>query len=185
MIQQEKNILRKKMNHHLQQERGSATALAQLLNRIQTLPDWSHAKTILLFAPLFHEPDLLVLLKTPARSFFFPLMQEGTLHLYEWFSDAHWIQGAHSIQEPDPTTWQQRSLAEVDLALIPGLAFDAQGGRLGWGRGYFDRLLGNPTCRALKIGIAWSWQIVPKIPREDHDVKMDFVVTPEKIFHAE
>lgn len=186
MIQQEKKALREKLRRLVKQQQASATDLAQLLHQVQSVPAWSQALGILLYAPLAHEPNLLSLLKpSSSRRFFFPRMQDNELELYEWFPSAPWIQGSHNVQEPDPTTWRQASLAEVDLALIPGLAFDEQGGRLGWGRGYFDRLLAKSECRALKVGVAWPWQIVSKIPREAHDVTMDFMVTPEKVFQAE
>jgi 5-formyltetrahydrofolate cyclo-ligase len=187
MIQEEKKHLREKLRRVVKQQQASATDLEQLLYQIQTLPAWHKAHAVLLYAPLVHEPDLLALLETPSfwtRRFFFPRMQQNELQLYEWFPKARWIAGPHGIQEPDPKHWRTVSLPELNLALIPGLAFDEQGGRLGWGRGYFDRLLGKSECSALKVGIAWPWQIVPQIPREAHDVTMDFVVTPEKSFRC-
>ena len=186
MIQQEKKYLREKLRQIVKQQQISTTDLEQLLNQVRSLPAWSQSHAILLYAPLAHEPDLLTLLEISSsnlpKHFFFPRMQQNELQLYEWFPKAPWITGPHGIQEPDPKHWRTASLLEVDLALIPGLAFDEQGSRLGWGRGYFDRLLGKSECSALKVGIAWPWQIVPQIPREAHDVTMDFVVTPEKYF---
>ena len=188
MIQQEKKYLREKLCRVVKLQQGSATELEQLLHQVQILPTWPQAQAVLLYSPLVHEPNLLGLLEPSSsdstKRFFFPRMQQDELQLYEWLPKAQWITGAHGIQEPDPKNWRTASLAEVDLALIPGLAFDQQGGRLGWGRGYFDRLLGKSECSALKVGIAWPWQIVPQIPREAHDVTMDFVVTPEKSFRC-
>jgi len=186
MIQQEKNRLRQEMKQQLQKRQPTVKDLELLLGHIQTLPGWPKARTVLLFSPLPHEPNLLSLLEHSENSFhrfFFPLMRDNELDLYEWIPGASWTRGPHGIREPDPKTWQQRNFSEVDLALIPGLAFDAEGGRLGWGKGYFDRLFENSNCHTLKVGIAWSWQIIPTVPRESHDVKMDFVVTPEKVFN--
>lgn len=185
MIQQEKKKLREKLRQIVKQQRTSVTDLEQLLDQVRALLVWSQAHTVLLYAPLAHEPNLLALLEiNSSRRFFFPHMQRDELQLYEWFPKAPWITGPHGIQEPDPKRWKAASPAEIDLALIPGLAFDVQGGRLGWGRGYFDRLLGKSECHALKVGIAWPWQIVPLIPREAHDVTMDFVVTSEGCFYG-
>lgn len=188
MIQQEKKQLREKLRRVVRQQNASATDLEQLLNQVRALPAWRKAHAVLLYSPLIHEPDLLTLLEASSshltKRFFFPRMQQDELQLYEWFPKAPWITGPHGIQEPDPNEWRAASLAEVDLALIPGLAFDEQGGRLGWGRGYFDRLLGKSECSTIKVGVAWPWQIVPQIPREAHDITMDFVVTPEKVFHC-
>jgi 5-formyltetrahydrofolate cyclo-ligase len=63
--------------------------------------------------------------------------------------------------------------------LIPGLSFDSTGSRLGRGKGYYDRYLQN--FEGLKIGICYSFQLVEKITSEDHDVKMDYIVTENKI----
>lgn len=184
MIQQQKFRLRQEMKELLQKQRPSKKNLEQLLHQIQTSTAWAQARTVLLFAPLPHEPNLLTLLEKSSHRFFFPRMQGDDLKLHEWSPKANWITGPHNIQEPDPQTWPLASLSEIDLALVPGLAFNKEGKRLGWGRGYFDRLLGDSTCRVIKIGVAWSWQIITTIPSEEHDVTMDFVVTPEKNFSA-
>lgn len=200
MLQQEKKMLREQMKkilkeksissraqifHYSRNERDEISQLKQLLFQIQMLPFWSKSHTILVYSPIAHEPDLRSFLKDSSHRFCFPRIDGHELKLYEWFSGASWIKGPHQIEEPDPTTWNQRSLIEVDLALIPGLAFDHQGGRLGRGSGYFDRLLQDPQCHALKVGIAWDCQIVPSIPREEHDVIMNFIVTPNTVFQSE
>jgi len=95
-----------------------------------------------------------------------------------------WISGSYGIREPDPGSWDRASLSEVDLALIPGLAFDSKGGRLGRGKGFYDRLLGHPEFRGIKVGLAWDWQIVAEVPCDSDDIPMDFVVTPGKILQA-
>lgn len=64
--------------------------------------------------------------------------------------------------------------------VIPGLAFDHNGVRLGYGAGYYDRFLARYPS-ALKIGVAYGFQYVHELPREDHDICMDMVVTPEQI----
>jgi len=157
------------------------------------IPDWNNASTILLYAPLPGEPDPLILLHaifhTPNSStqslletlqqkkILFPRIYNDKLYLYQWNRDANWIQGSYGIQEPDPKTWKKTSLEEVDLGIIPGLAFDYTGGRLGRGGGFYDRLLGDSRWRGLKTGIAWPWQCVLDVPKEPHDICMDYVVT--------
>jgi len=64
------------------------------------------------------------------------------------------------------------------LILIPGIAFDLHGRRLGRGKGFYDRLL--TEIRGVKCGIAFDEQIVEKIPVEPHDVRMDFILTPTR-----
>lgn len=66
---------------------------------------------------------------------------------------------------------------EIDVAIVPGLAFDAGGGRLGRGGGWYDRFLPRLRADAVKIGVAFEVQIVEGVPVEGHDVRMDWVVT--------
>lgn len=71
--------------------------------------------------------------------------------------------------------------ALLDIALVPGLAFDASGTRLGYGRGYFDRLLAEIPSTTPRVGIAPLATVVPRLPREPHDVAMDYLATESGI----
>ena len=68
-------------------------------------------------------------------------------------------------------------LDEIDLVVVPGLAFDRHGNRLGHGGGYYDRFLCQSALKARRCGFAFDPQVVPCIPREDHDQAMEFLVT--------
>lgn len=68
---------------------------------------------------------------------------------------------------------------EIDLVLVPGIAFDRQGGRLGQGKGYYDRFLVRTD--AIRAGVALIEQIIPAVPGEAHDVRMDYLITEREI----
>jgi 5-formyltetrahydrofolate cyclo-ligase len=85
------------------------------------------------------------------------------------------LSGKFGIREPAPTCIAI-PLKDLDLVLVPGVAFDSSGHRLGRGRGFYDRLLQNFTGG--KIGIAFDEQMVEALPVETNDVKMDWMVTP-------
>jgi 5-formyltetrahydrofolate cyclo-ligase len=70
---------------------------------------------------------------------------------------------------------------EIDVVLVPGVAFDERGHRLGMGGGFYDRLLADLPPEVMKIGLAFDEQIVEAVPREEHDVVLDAVVTPSRI----
>lgn len=70
---------------------------------------------------------------------------------------------------------------EIDVVLVPGVAFDSHGHRLGMGGGFYDRLLAGLPPGTVKIGLAFDEQIVEAVPREAHDVVLDAVVTPRRI----
>lgn len=78
---------------------------------------------------------------------------------------------------PKGSTWLDHPyhLVEPEWMLVPGLGFDMHGSRLGRGKGFYDRYLENKDV--LKIGLAWSEQVIKKIPMEAHDARMDFIIT--------
>ncbi len=83
------------------------------------------------------------------------------------------VEPKYNIAEPIGEALNDESL--IDLVLIPGMAFDVKGNRMGRGAGYYDRIL-KRTLRALKVGVAFKFQMVEQIPVEAHDVPMDLVI---------
>jgi 5-formyltetrahydrofolate cyclo-ligase len=93
--------------------------------------------------------------------------------------------GFRGILEPDPSTSEQISPGAVSFLLIPGLAFDPLGSRLGQGGGHYDRFLERLGDEPLRIGIAHDFQILPRIPHVPGlDHPMDFVVSPHRVLHC-
>jgi len=72
---------------------------------------------------------------------------------------------------------------ELDLIIVPGVAFDRAGGRVGRGGGFYDRLL--PQYSALRAGICFDFQYLEAVPAEEHDIRMDWVVTDTRILKTE
>ncbi len=84
----------------------------------------------------------------------------------------------------NPLSEAEVSVEEVDLVVVPGLGFDAQGNRLGHGGGYYDRFLSSPLLKARRCGFAFEQQIMAHIPNNDKDQAMDFWVTDEQAMSA-
>jgi 5-formyltetrahydrofolate cyclo-ligase len=92
------------------------------------------------------------------------------------------VKGSFGILEPDRNSTVV-SLSEIDGLLIPGVAFGRQGSRLGRGQGYYDRVL--QSFLGIKVGICFDFQIPNwKLPEEDHDVRMDFLITDTEIINC-
>lgn len=90
--------------------------------------------------------------------------------------------GRFGIPEPvDATTVLPPT---IDVVLVPGLAFDRDGGRLGWGRGYYDRALATAP-HAARVGVCLEPGIVSHVPMEAHDLPMHWVVTPSATYRGE
>lgn len=93
------------------------------------------------------------------------------------------ILGYHGIREPalrvPVMPW------DVDAFILPGLAFDMQGARLGFGAGHYDYILGKAPKRALKIAVAYDWQVLDTpLPQEPHDIAMDWIVTDKRVINC-
>lgn len=122
------------------------------------------------------------------RSIFLPRSLPGGIMDF-WAIGENWSEHLHSgsygIPEPgaeegnkyDPDT------STETLVLVPGLAFDRAGNRLGRGKGHYDRFFADPrNCSCVKVGVAWELQIVDKVPTKPHDVPMDYIVHEDGVF---
>lgn len=92
--------------------------------------------------------------------------------------------GFAGILEPK-TSLERIDIQDIDCFLIPGLAFDRQGYRLGYGRGFYDRTLELSAERALKVGISYDELVVTSLPHQPHDIRMDTILTPRMRYDFE
>lgn len=166
--------------------------VTQLLSFIENNPN---IETIGLYLPLPHEPNLLKLLPCfPAKKWVIPRVGtpvlaelKTTLFFHQLpspvvsliqsnsdtqlnFASSSLVQNQWGLWEP-PATWQV--VSEIDLLIIPALAMDSQGVRLGYGGGYYDRWLGsNQSVNAQTIGVCWEVCKVEKLPKEALDIPL-------------
>lgn len=108
-------------------------------------------------------------------------------HVKELLSEAaniesrNWIKAKFGIMEPREETIQPISLSEIEFIVVPGVAFDRRGKRLGLGGGYYDRLLEKTKDTALAVALAFDFQIISTIPTQDHDQEVDMIITDSEI----
>jgi 5-formyltetrahydrofolate cyclo-ligase len=93
------------------------------------------------------------------------------------------IPGPRGVLEPDASRCKIVPLDRVDIAIIPGIAFDEKGGRIGSGRGYYDRLIPRLAITTRKVALTVEEQIVPQIPMESHDKYVDIIITDKRIIY--
>lgn len=106
---------------------------------------------------------------------------DHSMEAYEINKDGVFIQDAYGIQSPDTKTSKIINPKEIDLAIVPLLAFDNFGNRLGYGGGYYDRYLPRLREDAICVGLAFSNQFIEEIPIEKYDKKLDYVITVKYI----
>jgi 5-formyltetrahydrofolate cyclo-ligase len=158
------------------------SASAQLCQRLRAESLWTNAKSLLLFAPLSDEPDINPLLEDAWRSQRLVALPryDAALGRYEAAlvrhrEDLH--RGKFGAFEPGAGC-PALPLNPLDLILVPGIAFDFGGRRLGRGKGFYDRLLAEVPGH--KCGVAFDLQVVTGLPEESHDVRVDSILTPSR-----
>ena len=139
--------------------------------------NWLHAhpelRTVAVYSPLPGEVDLAAAcLRRPDLRWVYPRIRghDLTFHTGESLTP-----GPFGILEPSADA-PEIPVEEIDAFLCPGLAFDLNGGRLGRGRGFYDRMLAKARPDALKAGVCFASQIVPDTFPESHDIPMDAVL---------
>jgi 5-formyltetrahydrofolate cyclo-ligase len=184
-IQAAKALLRKQIRGALEKISPAVrTALsAQIRDRLKEQAVWKNAGSVLLFAPLPDELDLWPLLeealaagKIAALPRYHPADKTYVAcRVQNVRSDI--VPGEFGIREP-AARCPEIPLSRLDLILVPGVAFDWHGHRLGRGKGFYDRLLAG--TRGVKCGIAFAGQMVNEVPAGPSDVRMNFILTPAR-----
>jgi 5-formyltetrahydrofolate cyclo-ligase len=153
------------------------------------VPAYATADHVALYAPVRGELDTAPLFRD--------LRSRGKTVLYPRICDTsrllsfHIVTGESQLQPsglgiPEPGPGQAVvPLHRIDVFVVPGLAFDLQGQRLGWGHGYYDTTLGAVPS-SLRVGYAYEFQVVPKVPATADDEHMDLLCTPARtlLLHA-
>jgi 5-formyltetrahydrofolate cyclo-ligase len=184
-LQRQKSELRSKIRMALKNlpQGKIASASAQICTRLEEQPFFQTAATILFFAPLRGETDTWPLLegmlstgKTAALPRFDPAEQSYVACRVQNLR-TEIVAGQFGVREPSPSC-VEISFGRLDLILVPGVAFDLRGNRLGRGKGFYDRLLAE--IRGIKCGVAFDEQLVDEVPAENLDVPVDFILTPTR-----
>lgn len=174
----EKKALREtigKLNRAIPREERTVVS-ERLCGRVEALPEFAAARCVALYCALGDEPDTQRVLERWSRSkrLVVPRVEGAAMQFYA-YDPAAMIRGAFGIAEPGPDA-KRCPPEEIDLMVIPGVAFTPAGARLGRGGGYYDRYLSQPGLRAAKVGVCYRHQLVAQLPVEPHDLFMDKVI---------
>ncbi len=112
------------------------------------------------------------------------LVDARRLVLAEYEGAETLVPGPFGILEPGAHDRTIVAVEDVDALVVPGVAFDDQGNRLGWGAGYYDRLLAEARRGAPIIALGYECQIVPAVWPQDHDVRMSVIVTDQRVIRS-
>ncbi len=160
-----------------------------VLAMIRMLNEWRQAEEVLLYWPVRGELDVRPLIDELWKKKIRVLMPRCRPDAYGQMDIAcasckeELVEGAFSIMEPDAERCPAEEKCSPDIAIIPAVCFDRQGYRLGYGGGYYDRLLATPEMKpTLKIGLGYTFQLVEKLPVQPWDMAVDIVCTEEELW---
>jgi 5-formyltetrahydrofolate cyclo-ligase len=160
----------------------SARACANLI----VMPEFIAARGVMVFIPIAGEIDARPAARaalTAGKVVAVPEVgwDSGTLIPRRAASvDAGLVVRRHGVPEA-PAAWEPVPVEGLDVVLVPGLAFDEAGRRLGRGGGFYDRFLSQIPARVRRIGLAMEAQVLPEIPVGPHDARVDAVVLPSRV----
>lgn len=162
-----------------------------ILGRLTALPEYVRARTLMFYLDVRHEVRTRWFVPTAwnqRKRVVVPCCEEGEIELYRLDGFDELLPGTMGVLElkaelrgrPD----RKVAPSQLDLIVVPGLAFDHRGGRLGYGKGYYDRLLHQVRPDAMKVAVCFECQLSSKIPVLPHDIHMDVVVTESAVYQA-
>ncbi|MFA4814498.1 MAG: 5-formyltetrahydrofolate cyclo-ligase [Candidatus Gracilibacteria bacterium] len=178
-----KNAIRNQMREQRQTLSPAlhAEKSKEIRHRLEGFPAFKTAGKMLIYVSAKEEVDTHGLIKDAlkqGRKVYVPKIQNGSIAicpLYEW-KDLE--PGTFGILEPCEILEETRP-EEMDIIIVPGLAFDVHGHRVGYGKGYYDKLL--KRTRGYKVGLAFCEQMIEKVPTETHDVPLDLIITDKAL----
>jgi len=176
----QKNEIRthiKSLKKRLDEQTKAETASA-VFALLESCPEFQNAHKILVYHALPDELPTQDFLQQWAdgKQLYLPRVNGEELDIL-LYSPESLHKGAFNILEPDGN--ECTDVETLDLIIVPAVAFDRRGNRLGRGKGFYDRLLQKAKCP--KIGIAYHFQLLDEIPAEPHDIPMDKIITEEGI----
>ncbi|MEO8386649.1 MAG: 5-formyltetrahydrofolate cyclo-ligase, partial [Betaproteobacteria bacterium] len=162
-----------------------AAASQAIIEKVCGLPAYQHARTAFVYSGFGSEIDTHTLIEriiADAKIAVLPRVDRAaqTLVLHSVNGVADLATGKWGIREPH-TDAPVMSISSIEFMLMPGVAFDRAGNRLGYGRGYYDKLLLSADPALARVAAAFSCQIVVKVPVGSHDQRVDSVITENEM----
>jgi len=147
---------------------------AAIIETIRSLDSFRKANSMALYVPVRGEVNLLSLWMGSEKDVYFPKISPEIIAFHRAESMNDFAPGCYGI--PEPTCRDACNVCDIDLIVVPGIAFDRRGYRLGYGKGYYDRLIENyPDVKT--IGVCFDEFLMEKLPDDPWDRNVDMVVT--------
>jgi len=177
---------RKKLTREEIKEKSS-----KIKENLFALDEFKKSKNIMLYVSFNNEVSTLEIIKelliNKGKNIIVPYVIKNNpiLQLSELKNINELTAKTFGILEPKENYIREFSHKKIDLVILPGVVFDQNGHRIGYGYGYYDRFLKKLDKNVIKIGFAFDFQLVEKIPEEGHDVPVDIIITEKKVLRVQ
>ena len=190
-FQQRKQALREQAHANRRAQENKEELSREICAKFAALPEYAAARTVMCFVDVRTEvrtrqflPEAL----THGKRIVVPYCVDGELELFLLESMDELAVGMYKILEPKPELRglpsKQVAVEEIDLIMVPGVAFDRRGGRMGHGMGYYDKLLEHARPGVPLVALAFECQLFDEIPTAPHDVFMDKIITERAVYEC-
>jgi 5-formyltetrahydrofolate cyclo-ligase len=191
-IQQLKKTIREQAHENRRRQENKDELSRAICEKFVSLPEYSAARTVMFYV------DVRTEVRT--RDYLSTALAHGKKIVVPWCNDQgelelFWLKGMddlaigmYKILEPKPELRnladRQVPVGELDLVMVPGVAFTREGARMGHGKGYYDKLLEHARPDAPLVALAFECQLFPEIPTQEHDVFMDKIITELTVYEG-
>ncbi len=188
-------MTKEQIRNEMKKKRGELKADERLqkdramLAAFQTLREYQECDSLFAYVSFGTEPDTHVLIDhavKDGKKVYVPRVEGPDMEFYRITALEGFMVSSFGISEPLPEAAERyQRTGSRQLMLLPGLAFDQYGGRIGFGAGYFDKyLVGFPPEQFCKVALAYDFQIFEKLETEAHDIGTDIIITPSKTIYC-
>ena len=188
-IGRRKRAVRRQAGARRQAQPDKDEASRIIWERLAALPEYAAARTVMGYVDFGSEVRTRPFLSTAlegGKQIVVPYCLADDLGLFLLSSIEELVPGTYGILEPKgdlrEASDRRVDAGQLDLVIVPGVAFDRTGARLGHGKGYYDRLLARVRPDTALVALAFECQVFAQIPTEPHDVAMDAVITEQAVY---
>jgi 5-formyltetrahydrofolate cyclo-ligase len=186
-----KTAIRKQAHENRRQQQEKDAVSDRIVSRFMDLPEYKKAGTVMFYVDVRDEVrtrQALPAALASGKRIVVPYCVDGELELF-WLENMEELElGMYRILEPKAelrdVASKKLTPTDLDLVMVPGVAFDRNGGRTGHGKGYYDKLLQHARKDAPLIALSFECQMFEEIPAESHDIYMDKVVTEDAVYNG-
>ncbi len=178
--------IQKKRNNLSVEYRGKSSKL--IAEKFFSTVHYISSKIILIYHPFKSEVDTAIIIREALKNkknIVLPRVHNNKLELFFVNNPSEQLErGSYHIMEPVAELCRPAKISDIDLAVVPGVSFDKNLNRLGYGGGYYDKILLQIPPKVKKIALCFDIQVVNSIPVLEHDIKIDMLITETKIYYS-